>query len=130
MLTKLISILSQASLAFAATTSINMFNSKYSITVHTAYFIYYTTLYCILYCTTLNYTTAQYTTHYTTLHYTLHCTILHYTTPHYTHYTTLSYTALHYISYRVTGLYRLGKTCYLHSILYSNSIIAQFAVQS
>ena len=43
-----------------------------------------------------------------------------------------------YISYRVTGLYRLGKTCYLHSLLCNNSIIAvccaiivllQFAVQ-
>ena len=33
------------------------------------------------------------------------------------------------ISYRVTGLYRLGKTCYLHSLLCNNSIIAQFAVQ-
>ena len=28
-----------------------------------------------------------------------------------------------YISYRVTGLYRLGKTCYLHSLLCNNSII-------
>ena len=34
-----------------------------------------------------------------------------------------------YISYRVTGLYRLGKTCYLHSLLCNNSIIAQFRVQ-
>ena len=33
------------------------------------------------------------------------------------------------ISYRVTGLYRLGKTCYMHSLLCNNSIIAQFAVQ-
>ena len=33
------------------------------------------------------------------------------------------------ISYRVTGLYRLGKTYYLHSLLCNNSIIAQFAVQ-
>ena len=30
---------------------------------------------------------------------------------------------LHYISYRVTGSYRLGKTCYLHSLLCNNSII-------
>ena len=28
-----------------------------------------------------------------------------------------------YISYRVTGLYRLGKTCYLHSLVCNNSII-------
>ena len=34
-----------------------------------------------------------------------------------------------YISYRVTGLYRLCKTCYLHSLLCNNSIIAQFSVQ-
>ena len=36
------------------------------------------------------------------------------------------------ISYRVTGLYlyRLGKTCYLHSLLCNNSIIAQFPVQN
>ena len=34
-----------------------------------------------------------------------------------------------YISYRVTGLYQLGKTCYLHSLLCNNSITAQFAVQ-
>ena len=27
------------------------------------------------------------------------------------------------ISYRVTGLYRLGKTCYLHSLVCNNSII-------
>ena len=33
------------------------------------------------------------------------------------------------ISYRVTGLYRLRKTCYLHSLLCNNSIIAQFTVQ-
>ena len=33
------------------------------------------------------------------------------------------------ISYRVTGLYRLGKTCYLHSLLCNNSIITQFSVQ-
>ena len=37
--------------------------------------------------------------------------------------------AITYISYRVTGLYRLGKTCYLHSLLCNNSIIAQFSVQ-
>ena len=30
---------------------------------------------------------------------------------------------VYYISYRVTGLYRLGKTCYLHSLLCNNSII-------
>ena len=30
---------------------------------------------------------------------------------------------LTYISYRVTGLYRLGKTCYLHSLVCNNSII-------
>ena len=35
-----------------------------------------------------------------------------------------------HISYRVTGLYRLGKTCYLHSLLCNNSIIAQFPVQN
>ena len=35
-----------------------------------------------------------------------------------------------YISYRVTGLYRLGKTGYLHSLLCNNSIIAQFPVQN
>ena len=35
-----------------------------------------------------------------------------------------------YISYRVTGLYRLGKTCYLHSLVSNNSIIAQFTVQN
>ena len=34
-----------------------------------------------------------------------------------------------YISYRVTGLYWLGKTCYLHSLLCDNNIIAQFSVQ-
>ena len=34
------------------------------------------------------------------------------------------------ISYRVTGLYRLGKTCYLHSLLCNNSIIAQFPMQN
>ena len=34
------------------------------------------------------------------------------------------------MSYRVTGLYRLGKTCYLHSLLCNNSIIAQFPVQN
>ena len=34
-----------------------------------------------------------------------------------------------YISYHVTGLYQLGKTCYLHSLLWNNSITAQFAVQ-
>ena len=28
------------------------------------------------------------------------------------------------------GLYRLGKTCYLHSLLCNNSIIAQFTVQN
>ena len=28
-----------------------------------------------------------------------------------------------YISYRVTGLYWLGKTCYLHSLLCNNRII-------
>ena len=33
-----------------------------------------------------------------------------------------------YVSYRVRGLYRLGKTCYLHSLLCNNSIIAQFTV--
>ena len=33
-------------------------------------------------------------------------------------------------SYRVTGLYRLGKTYYLHTLLCSNSIIAQFPVQN
>ena len=33
------------------------------------------------------------------------------------------------ISYRVTGLYRLGKTYYLHSLLCNNNIIAQFPVQ-
>ena len=27
------------------------------------------------------------------------------------------------ISYRVTGLYQLGKTCYLHSLVCNNSII-------
>ena len=32
------------------------------------------------------------------------------------------YGKLH-ISYRVTGLYRLGKTCYLHSLVCNNSII-------
>ena len=37
---------------------------------------------------------------------------------------------LHCISYRVTGLYRLGKTCYLHSLLCNNSIIVQFPVQN
>ena len=36
---------------------------------------------------------------------------------------------INYISYRVTGLYQLDKTCYLHSLLCNNSIIAQFAVQ-
>ena len=37
-----------------------------------------------------------------------------------------------YISYRVTGLYRLGKTCYLHSLQFAvqYSIIAQFPVQN
>ena len=30
-----------------------------------------------------------------------------------------------YISYRVTGLYRLGKTCYLHSLQCNNSITVQ-----
>ena len=35
-----------------------------------------------------------------------------------------------YISFRVTGLYRLGKTCYLHSLLCNNSIIAQFPAQN
>ena len=35
----------------------------------------------------------------------------------------------YYIRYRVTRLYRLGKTCYLHSLLCNNNIIAQFAVQ-
>ena len=35
-----------------------------------------------------------------------------------------------YISNRVTGLYRLGKTCYLHSLLCNNSIIAQFPAQN
>ena len=35
-----------------------------------------------------------------------------------------------YIIYRVTGLYRLGKTCYLHSLVCNNSIIAQFTVQN
>ena len=35
-----------------------------------------------------------------------------------------------FISYRVRGLYRLGKTCYLHSLLCNNSIIAQFTVQN
>ena len=34
------------------------------------------------------------------------------------------------ISNRVTGLYWLGKTCYLHSLLCNNSIIAQFHVQN
>ena len=34
-----------------------------------------------------------------------------------------------HISYRVTGLYWLGKTCYLHSLQCNNSIIAQFSVQ-
>ena len=34
-----------------------------------------------------------------------------------------------YISYRVTGLYRLGKTCYLHSLLRNHSIIAQIIAQ-
>ena len=34
------------------------------------------------------------------------------------------------ISYRVTGLYRLGKTCYLHSLAFNNSIISQFTVQN
>ena len=34
------------------------------------------------------------------------------------------------ISYRVRGLYRLGKTCYLQSLLCNNSIIAQFTVQN
>ena len=38
-------------------------------------------------------------------------------------------TFIYYISYRVTGLYRLGKTCYLHSLLSNNSIITQFSVQ-
>ena len=28
------------------------------------------------------------------------------------------------------GLYRLSKTCYLHSLLCNNSIIAQFPVQN
>ena len=37
--------------------------------------------------------------------------------------------SIKYISYCVTGLYRLGKTCYLHSLLCNNSIIAQFSVQ-
>ena len=46
---------------------------------------------------------------------------------HYTLYS-IQY-ALYRISYRVTGSYRLGKTCYLHSLLCNNSIIAQFSVQ-
>ena len=33
------------------------------------------------------------------------------------------YNNVYYISYRVTGLYRLGKTCYLHSLLCNNIII-------
>ena len=36
----------------------------------------------------------------------------------------------YYIGYRVMGLYRLGKTCYLHTLLCNNSIIAQFPVQN
>ena len=36
--------------------------------------------------------------------------------------------SVHYISYRVRGLYRLGKTCYLHSLLCNNSIIAHFFI--
>ena len=38
------------------------------------------------------------------------------------------YCILYIFSYRVTGLYRLSKTCYLHSLLCNNSIIAQFPV--
>ena len=66
---------------------------------------------------TLNYTGLYFTSLQFILHYTVQCT--YYTKLHSTHYTTL-----HYISYRVTGLYRLGKSCYLHSLLCNNSIIA------
>ena len=44
-------------------------------------------------------------------------------------YAKIRYNFILNISYRVTGLYRLGKTCYLHSLLCNNSIITQFSVQ-
>ena len=47
-----------------------------------------------------------------------------------THYIFRIAQLLLFISYRVTGLYRLGKTCYLHSLLCNNSIIAQLIVQN
>ena len=47
----------------------------------------------------------------------------------YYYYTRCISIVLH-ISYRVTGLYQLGKTCYLHSLLCNNSIIAQFPVKN
>ena len=47
----------------------------------------------------------------------------------YNYYTQCISIVLH-ISYSVTGLYRLGKTCYLHSLLCNNSIIEQFPVKN